>query len=140
MAAQPPQANVILIDNSLSMQYRDQETSRLQRAKTLASNVLQTLRDQDRAIVLPLLPDTPSTEPPGTSPQPESAPHILSQSRETWEADLAAIAPNHAGARSPTCLPTGIEPLARKLGATSTPGHSLRFHHTRLGILSPFTL
>lgn len=91
MASQPPQANVILIDNSLSMQYRDQDTPRLQRAKSLASQVLLDLRTQDSAIVLPLLPDTPDTEAPGTPTQ-----DVLSQSRETWEADLTAILPSHA--------------------------------------------
>ena len=94
MAAQPPQANVILIDNSLSMQYREQETPRLQRAKSLASQVLQSLRAQDSAIVLPLLPDMPKADTPGTPP--EVIEHVLSQNREAWEADLAAIMPNHA--------------------------------------------
>ncbi len=86
MASQPPRANVILIDNSLSMQYRDQETPRLQRAKSLASQVLLDLRAQDSAIVLPLLPDTPDT----------ATEDVLSQNRETWEVDLAAILPSHA--------------------------------------------
>ncbi len=107
MAAQPPQANVILIDNSLSMQYRDQDTPRLQRAKALASQVLRSLRAQDSALVLPLLPDaptsgTPPEETPSTpsgvipDPPPEETGDIISQNRETWEADLAAIMPNHA--------------------------------------------
>jgi hypothetical protein len=55
MAAQPPQANVILIDNSLSMQYWDQDTPRLQRAKALASQVLQSLRSQDSALRQPVV-------------------------------------------------------------------------------------
>ncbi len=86
MVSQPPQANVILIDNSLSMQYRDQETPRLQRAKSLASQVLLDLRSQDHAIVLPLLPDKPA---PATE-------DVLSQNREAWEADLTSILPSHA--------------------------------------------
>ncbi|WP_089720528.1 BatA domain-containing protein [Candidatus Entotheonella palauensis] len=94
MAALPPQANVILIDNSLSMQYRAQETPRLQRAKALASQVLQPLRAQDSALVLPLLPDTPATE--TSDAAPEETGYVLSQNRETWETDLAAILPNHA--------------------------------------------
>lgn len=94
LAAQPPQATVILVDNSLSMQYRDQETPRLQRAKALASQVLKPLRAQDSALVLPLLPDAPATHSPGETP--EETVDVLSQSRETWEADLAAILPNHA--------------------------------------------
>jgi len=94
MVAQPPQANVILVDNSLSMQYRDQETPRLKRAQALASQVLQSLRAQDSALVLPLLPETPTAETTGTPPA-ATAP-VLSQNRATWEADLAAILPNHA--------------------------------------------
>ncbi len=94
MAAQPPQANVILIDNSLSMQYRDRETPRLHRAKALASQVLRPLRDQDSALVLPLIPDAPPSDPSGATP--EETIHVLSQNRETWETDLAAILPNHA--------------------------------------------
>jgi hypothetical protein len=94
MAAQPPQANVILVDNSLSMQYRDQEAPRLQRAKALASQVLQPLRPQDSALVLPLLPALPTAETTATTPV-ATAP-VLSQNRDTWEADLAAILPNHA--------------------------------------------
>jgi hypothetical protein len=94
MAAQPPQANVILIDNSLSMQYWDQDTPRLQRAKALASQVLQSLRSQDSALVLPLLPDTPPAEVAGTPPAATG--RVLSQNRATWEADLAAILPSHA--------------------------------------------
>ncbi len=86
LAAQPPQATVILLDNSLSMQYREQEAPRLQRAKALASEVLRPLRAQDSALVLPLLPD----------PAPKEAVYVLSQNRETWDADLAAILPNHA--------------------------------------------
>jgi hypothetical protein len=94
MAVLPPQANVILVDNSLSMQYRDQEAPRLQRAKALASKILQPLRTQDSALVLPLLPQAPQTE---TTAAPSAATDpVLSQNRETWEADLAAILPNHA--------------------------------------------
>ncbi len=96
MASQPPQANVILIDNSLSMQYRDQGTPRLQRAKSLASQVLLGLRAQDSAIVLPLLPGTPVVAPTGSATSDTANPDILSQNRETWEAELAAILPSHA--------------------------------------------
>lgn len=90
MASQPPQANVILIDNSLSMQYRDEETPRLQRAKSLASQVLLDLRPQDSAIVLPLLPDAPDT-----ASQDTPAQDVLSENRDTWDADLTAILPSH---------------------------------------------
>ena len=91
LAALPPQANVVLIDNSLSMQYREQDTRRLPRAKALASRVLQSLRAQDSAVVLPLLPQTRQTE--GDAPAAES---VLGPNRETWDADLTAILPSHA--------------------------------------------
>ena len=54
-ALAPPQATVFLVDNSLSMQYRDGQETRLQRAKTLASRLVQGLALQDSAVVLPLL-------------------------------------------------------------------------------------
>ena len=91
LAALPPQANVVLIDNSLSMQYRDQGTPRLPRAKALASRVLQSLRAQDSAVVLPLLPPGPITEAALAATAP-----ALSPNREAWETELAAIAPSHA--------------------------------------------
>jgi hypothetical protein len=95
MAVLPPQANVILVDNSLSMQYRDQEAPRLQRAKALASKILQPLRTQDSALVLPLLPQAPQTE---TTAAPSAATDpVLSQNRETWEADLERTAAFVAG-------------------------------------------
>jgi hypothetical protein len=54
-ATLPPQSTVILLDNSLSMQYREPAGSRFQRAKAMASQLLQELRTQDSAAVLPLL-------------------------------------------------------------------------------------
>ncbi len=85
-ASRPSQSVVILVDNSLSMHYRDQDISRLQRAKALTSQVLQNLRAPDSVAVWPLLPppDAPET------------PDVFSQERATWEADLAAIRPSHA--------------------------------------------
>src|SRR6266487_3410958 len=54
-ALAPPQATVFLVDNSLSMQYRDGQETRLQRAKTLTSRLVQSLALNDSAVVLPLL-------------------------------------------------------------------------------------
>ena len=54
-AALSPQATVILLDNSLSMQYQEQDTWRLHRAKAVVRQLLQGIRTQDRAAVLPLL-------------------------------------------------------------------------------------
>src|ERR1700745_1231519 len=51
----PPQATVILVDNSLSMQYRDGQETRLQRAKALASRLVQGLAAQNSSAALPLL-------------------------------------------------------------------------------------
>ncbi len=63
-ALAPPQATVFLIDNSLSMQYRDGQETRLQRAKTLTSRLLQGLALQDSAVVLPLLMPEEATNAP----------------------------------------------------------------------------
>ena len=84
-AALPPQSTVILLDNSLSMQYRDAADSRFQRAKALAAQLLQKLRPQDSAAVLPLLDTVTDDQPPD----------VLSQDAGTWETDLAAISPRH---------------------------------------------
>jgi len=64
--AQPPQATVVLLDNSLSMQFRDDQETRLQRAKTVAGQLLEGIAAQDSAVVLPLLTDDTDadTDPP----------------------------------------------------------------------------
>jgi len=83
-ALAPPQATVILVDNSLSMQYRDGQETRLQRAKTLASRLVQGLAASDSAAVLPLLTD-------------EAAPPVFfSHDQATLQEQLAALQPSHA--------------------------------------------
>ena len=64
--AQPPQATVVLLDNSLSMQFRDDQETRLQRAKTVAGQLLEGIAAQDSAVVLPLVTDDTDadTDPP----------------------------------------------------------------------------
>jgi hypothetical protein len=85
-ATLPPQATVFLVDNSLSMQYRDGQESRLQRAKTLASRLLREMRPQDQATVLPLL--LPEGE--------KDAPPFLTHDLATLHEQLTAIRPSHA--------------------------------------------
>ncbi len=90
----PPQATVILVDNSLSMQYRDGQETRLQRAKTLASRLVQGLARQDSAVVLPLL-------------MPEEAantPVFLSHEQTILQEQLAALQPSHATVDLPSAL------------------------------------
>lgn len=82
----PAQAMVLLIDNSLSMQYLDGETSRLQHAKAVAAGLLQALRPQDRAVVIPLLQRRDAT----------ATPLFLSAEQNTLTTQLAAIQPSHA--------------------------------------------
>ena len=62
--SQPPQATVVLLDNSLSMQLRDGQETRLARAKALAGKLLEGLAAPDSAVVLPLVSDDPDAEPP----------------------------------------------------------------------------
>ena len=62
--SQPPQATVVLLDNSLSMQFRDGQETRLARAKALAGKLLEGLAAPDSAVVLPLVSDDPDAEPP----------------------------------------------------------------------------
>ena len=84
--ALPAQAVVLLVDNSLSMQYLDGEVSRLQHAKMVASDFIQTLQPQDLALVIPLLErrdDAATTR-------------FLSQQPSTLRKQLAAIEPSYA--------------------------------------------
>ncbi len=60
----PPQATVVLLDNSLSMQLRDSQETRLQRAKTLAGRLLEGIAAPDSAVVLPLVTDDADAKPP----------------------------------------------------------------------------
>ena len=60
----PPQATVLLLDNSLSMRYRDGQETRLQRAKTLAGQLLEGIAAPDSAVVLPLVTEDGDTDPP----------------------------------------------------------------------------
>ncbi len=76
----PPQATVILVDNSLSMQYRDGQETRLQRAKALASRLVQSLAAPDSAVVLPLL----------TTDEAANAPVSLSGDRVALQEQLVA--------------------------------------------------
>lgn len=62
--AQPAQATVVLLDNSLSMQFRDGQETRLARAKTLAGQMLEGIAAPDSAVVLPLVSDDPDAEAP----------------------------------------------------------------------------
>src|SRR5919198_1300099 len=83
-ALAPPQATVILVDNSLSMQYRDGQETRLQRAKALASRLVQGMAAQDSAAVLPLLLAD------------EPAPVFFSRDQATLQEQLAALQASHA--------------------------------------------
>lgn len=92
--ALPPQAMVLLLDNSLSMQYLEGETPRLQRAKTVASSLIQALRPQDQAVVLPLVQRRDAA----------SATMFLTPEQNTLRRQLAAIEPAHAAVDIATIL------------------------------------
>lgn len=91
-ALAPPQATVFLVDNSLSMQYQDGQESRLQRAKTLASRLVQGLGLNDSAVVLPLL----------MSEEAANAPVFLSRDQAALQEQLAALQPSHASVDLPS--------------------------------------
>src|SRR5262245_8876518 len=50
-ALAPPQATVFLVDNSLSMKYRDGQETRLQRAMTLHSRLMHSVDFNDNTVV-----------------------------------------------------------------------------------------
>ena len=62
--ALPPQATVLLLDNSLSMQFRDGQETRLERGRTLAGQLLEGIAAPDSAVVLPLVLEDDNTESP----------------------------------------------------------------------------
>jgi len=93
-ALAPPQATVFLVDNSLSMQYRDGQETRLQRAKTLASRLVQSLALNDSAVVLPLL----------ISEEAANAPVSLSRDQAALQEQLAVLQPSHATVDLPSAF------------------------------------
>ena len=93
-ALAPPQATVFLVDNSLSMQYRDGQETRLQRAKTLAGRLVQSLALNDSAVVLPLL----------RSEEAANAPVSLSRDQAALQEQLAALQPSHASVDLPSAF------------------------------------
>lgn len=80
----PPQATVLLLDNSLSMQFRDAQETRLQRAKALAGRLLEGIAASDSAVVLPLVAAAADVEAPplGTDPA-------------VWRDQLRAVSASH---------------------------------------------
>lgn len=85
-ATLPAQATVVLVDNSLSMQYRDGAETRLQRAQAVATRLLHELRPQDSAAVLPLLAAETDTATTG----------FLTRDQVTLREQLVALQPSHA--------------------------------------------
>jgi hypothetical protein len=118
-ALAPPQATVFLVDNSLSMQYRDGQETRLQRAKTLTSRLVQSLGLNDSAVVLPLLMPAEAA----------NAPVSLSRDQAALQEQLAALQPSHANVD----LPSAFQRAFTLLQESSTP-------RRRLVLLSDFTL
>src|SRR5437764_50451 len=112
-ALAPPQATVILVDNSLSMQYRDGQETRLQRAKALASRLVQGLAAQDSAVVLPLL----STD------EAANVPVSLSGDRAALQEQLAALQSSHATVD----LPSGLQRAFTLLQESPMPRRRLVF-------------
>jgi len=129
----PPQATVILVDNSLSMQYRDGQETRLQRAKALASRLVQGLGAQDSAVVLPLL----------SPEEAASTPVSLSGDRAALEEQLAALQPSHATVDLPgamqrafTLLQESPMPRRRLVFLSDLTMHGWEdFHLSRLAVV-----
>ena len=96
----PPQATVLLLDNSLSMQYRDGQETRLQRAKTLAGQFLEGIAAPDSAVVLPLVTDEDDTE----------APLLSDDAAGLWD-QIRAVTASHAAANVADAVQGGIEIL-----------------------------
>lgn len=83
-ATLPAQATVILVDNSLSMQYLDGQETRFQRAKALGTQLLREMRGRDSAAVLPLLASD------------DAAAGFMTSEPSLLQEHLAAVQPSHA--------------------------------------------
>ncbi len=115
----PPQATVFLVDNSLSMQYRDGQESRLQRAKTLAGRLVHAMAVEDTAVVLPFF-------------RPEESAHtpvVFRHEQPELQEQLATIQPSHAQVDIPGALQHALALL-----------HTHPAPRRRLVVLSDFTM
>ena len=98
--ALPPQATVVLLDNSLSMQLRDGQETRLERAKTLAGQLLEGIAAPDSAVVLPLVTDDADAEAPLLGADPSAL----------WD-QVRAISASHAAVDIAAAVQRAIEIL-----------------------------
>jgi hypothetical protein len=132
-AALPPQATVILVDNSLSMQYQEQGTSRLHRAQDVVRRLLQGIRPQDRVAVLPLLS---SDETLATTP-------LLHHDMAPVSAIVEALTPSHAAVdlsqafqQAFTLLQQATTPRRRLVIVSDLTAHGWeKFHLSHLPVL-----
>ena len=100
--ALPPQATVVLVDNSLSMQFRDGQETRLERAKTLARQFLDGISVPDSAVVLPLVTDEADTE--------AEPPLLGADAAALWD-QMRAISASHAAVDATAAVQRAVEIL-----------------------------
>ena len=100
--ALPPQATVLLLDNSLSMQYRDGQETRLQRAKTLAGQLLEGIAAPDSAVVLPLVTETEDAD--------NDPPLLSADASALWD-QIRAVSASHAPVNAADAVQQAIEIL-----------------------------
>ena len=100
--ALPPQATVLLVDNSLSMQLRDGQETRLERAKTLAGQLLDGIAAPDSAVVLPLVTDDADTD--------AKPPLLGADAAALWD-QVRAISASHAAVDIAAAVQRAIEIL-----------------------------
>ena len=100
--ALPPQATVLLVDNSLSMQFRDGQETRLERAKTLAGQLLDGIAAPDSAVVLPLVTDDADTD--------AEPPLLGADAAALWD-QMRAISASHAAVDIAAAVQRAIEIL-----------------------------
>ena len=100
--ALPPQATAVLVDNSLSMQFRDGQETRLERAKTLAGQLLDGIAAPDSAVVLPLVADDADTD--------AEPPLLGADAAALWD-QMRAISASHAAVDIAAAVQRAIEIL-----------------------------
>ena len=100
--ALPPQATVVLLDNSLSMQLRDGQETRLERAKTLAGQLLEGIAAPDSAVVLPLVTDDADTD--------AKPPLLGADAAALWD-QVRAVSASHAAVDIAAAVQRAIEIL-----------------------------
>lgn len=101
----PPQAKVIIIDNSMSMGYRDKDGERLSKAKTVAAKFITSMRPEDKAAIIAAFE-------PETKADAGQKLHQLTSEKERLRAITDSVGPSYGRADFKKAFATAYKVLA----------------------------